>query len=172
MLELLIVIFVVIAIGAAGFLVDKHFKGKGSKVIQSSQKVEAPTQAQMAQNDNRAQDAGYIAAGLSDFEANNEGQFPGALSPGDQPDTLFICSSDCSSANSTSVDLNYYEPKDISIHAYVAGLGVPNDSTLYIVEGASCSSAYSLGKQTNGRGFAVLYAVQNGSSVLQECQSA
>jgi hypothetical protein len=129
------------------------------------------TLSQNANNTSRKNDISAILSTIGEYNANNNGLLPQTASPGSTPDALLICNKNCTAANSSSANLGYYSPSKVTFHSYASNLVVPDDGTIYLVDGANCTKGTSIG----GQGYlstVVLYALQSGSGIEQQCQAS
>jgi hypothetical protein len=128
--------------------------------------------SQNTNNTARQQDASTILSAINEYISNNNGALPQTASPGTTSHTLLLCSGSCTSSNSSSAKLGFYSPTKVSFRAYASNLVAPDDETVYIVNGATCTNDSAIGTQSSGVSEVVIYASQNGSDIKQQCQAS
>jgi len=166
-IELILILVVIVLLGAVGYFVYNHHH----KTVQNTVTVLNGSEENITGNDNnnRSTDAEAINVEIGNYIDNNSVK-PTTIEAGSTPSTLIICSTPCSKNSSVSVKLTYFKPQNISFHQYEPNLTVPNVSTMYIIDNATCKSNTAIGTQQTGA-FSVdeLFAIQNGSKIVQQC---
>jgi cytoskeletal protein RodZ len=175
----LIIIFLTI-IGIVAEIVVKHpFSNSPKTASTSSGSTTTPSNnaspsisTQNADNTNRKNDVSVIAATVADYIDNNEGVLPQSAGPDQKAKVLDICGSSCNSGDveATGLALSFYNSSSVTFQTYSATLAVPNDQTVYIVDGADCNNSNThISTSQNGQSVAILYALQDGSNSQPQC---
>ena len=140
-------------------------------------KLATPALQRNADNTKRENDAAMIASALATYISSHQNTFPQSTATDTAPKTLDVCGPDCTSAYKVTVQLGYYAntPSAVSFRNYATNLKVPDLKTVYIVPNANCKSDKSgIGTSTVGEKYlsiVVLYAIQSGTAVKQQCLS-
>jgi TM2 domain-containing membrane protein YozV len=131
-----------------------------------------PALQQNARNIERTADVKAIAAGISLYESNSSGKLPASIAEGPSIKDLDICGTSCTSGSSTG-KLSFFSAANIQFHGYKDNLTVPNDSTVYIVEDATCNSVTNALQSVSGNqnSVAILYSTESPPhGIKQQCQ--
>jgi hypothetical protein len=164
-----IVIAIVLIVVAALAYVSRH--------PATVSKLERPALERYADNTSRENDVSKIASALATYISGHQSNFPQSTTADATPGTLAICGPDCTPTNKVTVQLQYYAntPSAVSFRSYTAGLTVPDGQTVYLIPNANCSADKSgLGTSTIGQKYlsiVVLYAIQSGNGIKQQCLS-
>lgn len=118
----------------------------------------------------RKVDVTAISTSLKDYIANNGETLPGAVSGADTD--LFICGRSCSSGNSETATLLYYDPSiggDISLVSTPTPL-LPTGSNVIIDTGFTCNSKHAGVGSPAPQHVAILYAIETSPTTIgQQC---
>jgi len=170
---ILIVVVCSIAISVADHIHSEHMKARettAKTTTRSPAQSTGSVLSQNAANNARKNDAAAILATVSEYLVNNNGTLPKTTATGATANKLLICDTHCNSGNSSSASLDFYTPAKVTFQSYASNLTIPNDNTVYIVTGATCSPHNTIGTPVNSTSTLVLYALQNGSGMTQQCQ--
>jgi hypothetical protein len=180
--EVLLVILILVVIGGIGYMVyhnDHKTKTVVTSAKASSQKAPSTTSSstnnQVTENsDNiaRANDAKSLMTAFDNYLDNNEDSPPTTLAAGGASTAYLCASSTCDSTNSSVVQLDFYKPQNISIKINddPRPLTVPNDNTVYIAGGVACVNDKAAAAEDASIN-SVIYAIQDGNSITQQCVS-
>jgi prepilin-type N-terminal cleavage/methylation domain-containing protein len=181
LIETLLALVVIVAISAGAVIVSHHVEKNHLKASESTSKTTTQTTppssqstasvlSQNATNSSRKTDVAEILAAVNEYISNNNGTLPKSTATGSTANALLVCDTHCTASNSSKASLGFYTPPKVVFHAYASSLTIPDDSTVYIVTGATCSANNSIGTPVNSVSTLALYALQNGSSITQQCQ--
>lgn len=183
LIETLLALVIIVLISWGALVVAHHAEKKHLKASESTSSTTAKTTpsrsqstasvlSQNAANSSRKNDVAAILAGVNEYISNNNGTLPKTTATGSTANTLLVCDTHCTASNSSKVSLGFYTPPKVIFHAYASNLTIPDDSTVYIVTGATCSPNNTIGTPVSGVSTLALYALQAGSGITQECQSS
>jgi prepilin-type N-terminal cleavage/methylation domain-containing protein len=128
-----------------------------------------PALQRSSRNTQRKNDVSAIASGIANYIDNNGGTLPG--NTGVNGTDLNICGANCSSGNTETAKLGFYDPSKVTKHTYSSTLKVPDGDTVYIVLGYACNSTNTALGSPSSRSAAILYATESSSSAIaQQCQ--
>jgi Flp pilus assembly pilin Flp len=177
--EGLLIILILVVIGAVGYMVyHNDHKNKTTSVTAtavkgSSQKASPTTTSsttsqatESTNNTARANDAKSLMTAFDNYLDNNEDSPPTIVMAAGNSSAYLCASASCDSTNSSVVNLDFYKPQSISIK--FKSLSVPSDSTVYITEGVACVNDKAEAAEDDSIN-SVVYAIQNGSSITQQC---
>lgn len=163
-----------------GGVVADTLMSKSSKNLSSSQAQQndaaakaSNTIAQNKNNTERREDISQISATIQDYVASNNGSLPHVMNyvPTNQNVVEFCgASSSCSDVSSSSI--NYYKANNILFEKYSSNLKVKSDNDVYIVDNATCKNNTSIGVQTSTPAAAIIFGLQQGSTVEPQCQTS
>ena len=175
---LVILIVIIVVLGVVAYLaLHKTSKPAVSSNVQNTQSSQGADSTALQDQDNtlRMNDVSAINGAISTYISDNTGALPESTNTSAGSVHVFeVCGTSCSGTiTPISAKLGYYEAGNISIVSYSSDLAIKNTSTVYIVNNASCNGD-AIGSQTSASASsaAVLFALQKGSSLEQQCQQA
>jgi cytoskeletal protein RodZ len=179
-IEVFLVIIFLTVIGIVAEIVVKQPFSKSPKASSASAGSRTVTSnnpspsipTQDSDNTDRKSDASAIAATVANYIDDNEGVLPQSTGQDQKSDVLDICGTSCSSGDveATGQALSIYKPANVSFRNYSATLAVPDDQTVYIVDGAGCNNDGShISANQNSRSVAILFALQDGPDIQPQC---
>ena len=131
-----------------------------------------PNLQRSSRNTQRKNDAAAIAGAVANFISNNGGSLPdSAGTDSSDPNTVDFCAgASCPSAtgNFETAKLGYYVPANVTLGSSAAPANQTKD-TVYVDKGYSCNSSNTGIGAASSRTAAILYAVESGSGVSQQC---
>jgi len=153
--------------GAAGLaLVAAVVVGVNTFIIKHAPVVQAATKP-LTYAQKQANDVNTVAGAVAQYTLA-AGVLP-TLVAANQSGGITICGSNCSAAPAV-VTLSVYKPAGVLIAPYSAALKIPDQYSMYIVPQAKCADKATLGgPNTNPRSAVILYAQEDGASLLQHC---
>lgn len=131
-----------------------------------------PALQRSSRNTQRKNDAAAIGGAIANFISNNGGTLPGSAGTDstDANSVDFCAGATCPSAtaNFEVAKLGIYLPANVTLGSSAAP-GNQTNSTVYVDKGYSCNSTNTGVGAASTRTAAILYAIESGSSVSQQC---
>ncbi|HWB39376.1 MAG TPA: hypothetical protein VG604_04040 [Candidatus Saccharimonadales bacterium] len=182
--EALIIVIVIAALGVTGYFVlhsknndKKNTQNNTASVHDTSKQLQSEgtdkqssseSLGQSSDNVSRKNDAATILAAVSDYQSNNLGALPTSLQKGAAEATIEFCGKSCDGDGSAK--LGFYSVDNVSFQTYAGTLVVPDSKTVYIVNEATCKAdGTGIGAAGTARDSVVLFALESGSAVQQQC---
>jgi len=114
-------------------------------------------------------DVNTVGGAVGQYALAN-GTLPTHLAVGDANNQLVMCNNICDPATSQISTLQVYGAPGVAIRPYAADLSVPDDKSMYLVPGASCTSRMGIGRpNSNPRSMVILYADKTDKGLRQHC---
>ncbi len=131
-----------------------------------------PALQRSQRNTQRKTDVSAIAGAIANYIDNNGGSVPSNVGPSGSD--LLICGVNCSSGNTETAKLGYYDETAatpaVSLVKNSASPGTPTKDTVVVDVGYNCNSTNTGLGTASSRTAAILYAVETSSSnIAQQC---